>query len=205
MSSKQTSARSRGISRFCCRAASTTPTTAMLLTAKIAVGASDSARSRRVASQATSGSIALDATTRSGANSPPALTLEIALGVAEDDVEGRATRNLFDAAHDQGEERVGDVGDDHAERTRLPLDQPAGQPVRHVTELGDRRLHALARIDADSGSFVDHARDGHRRDASVPRNIVNRHFHGVLLIAQTSEKYHTGPRRSASTALSRSG
>jgi len=109
-----------------------------------------------------------------------ALALEIALRVAEDDVVARAPGDLFDTAHDEGEERVGDVRHNHPEGARLTLDQAARETVGHVTELGDRRLHAPARIDADAGTFVDHARDGHRGDARVVRNVVNRHSHSCV-------------------------
>ena len=121
-----------------------------------------------------------------------ALALEVALRVAEDDVVAGAPGDLLDAADDEGEERVGDVRHDHSEGARLALDQPAGEPVGDVAELRDRRLHAPARVGTDAGAVVDDARNGHRRNTGVARNVVDRHSHGrVIAAGWAGDRYHT--------------
>src|SRR5207247_11189425 len=101
-----------------------------------------------------------------------ALALEVALGIAEDDVVAGAPRDLLYTPHDEREEGVRYVRDDDAERVRPALDQPAREAVRHVAELLDRRLDAAARPVADPAAVVDHPRHGHRGHAAVPCAVV---------------------------------
>jgi hypothetical protein len=108
------------------------------------------------------------------------LALELALRVAQDDVVARPPGDLFDAADDESEERIGDIGDDHAERVRLPLDQAAREPARDVAEFRDRGLYALAGGVADARALVDDARNSHRRDAGVDRHVVDRRSHRLV-------------------------
>ena len=103
------------------------------------------------------------------------LALEVALAVTEDHVPAVAPGDVLGAAHDQGEERVSDVGDDHPDRLA------ADDAPRDVSELGDRRLDPAPRLVADPGLAVDHARHRHRRDAGEPGNVANRRLHRVTV------------------------
>src|SRR5215211_4722968 len=103
-----------------------------------------------------------------------ALHGEITAGVAEDHAVAGAPGDVLRAAHDQGEERVRHVGDDHRERSRPPGAETARQAAGHVAELADRVLDTPPRAGAHECAVVDHARDGHGRHAGAPRHISNR-------------------------------
>jgi hypothetical protein len=95
--------------------------------------------------------------------------------VAEDHAVVGAASDILGPAHDQGEERIRHVGDDQGECSRLLPDQPAGEAARDVAELGDGLLDPPPRLGADPFAPVDHARDGHRRDAGEPCHVLDRH------------------------------
>ena len=75
---------------------------------------------------------------------------QVALAVAEEDAVAGPPRRGLGAAHDRREERVDDVGHDQADRLRLLRDQAAGDPVRHIVELGDRFLDLALRLGVDA-------------------------------------------------------
>ena len=100
-----------------------------------------------------------------------ALTLEIGLSVAENDVVAGAPGRLLRSTDNEGEERVRDVRDDHADRVRRPLDQAAREPVGDISELRDRALHAAARLVTHAGAVIEHPRDRHRGDADLASDI----------------------------------
>ena len=71
------------------------------------------------------------------------LTVRKPVRVAEQDVEAARGRGVLDAAEQGGEERVGDVRDDHGEHLGLAQLQPAGDPVGLVPGLAEERLDPL--------------------------------------------------------------
>ena len=94
-------------------------------------------------------------------------------------------RDVLGAAHDLGKERVGDVGDDHAERLRLLPGEAAGEQVRLIAERGDRRptrafsaglTNALSLRTADTVATETRARAGDvvdvRHETSRPKRTV---------------------------------
>ena len=72
------------------------------------------------------------------------LLLQVLVRVGQDDrVAGRA-RDILHSAHHRGEERVGDIGDDHSDDRRRPPAQVPGLRVRVVSELCHRGESDLA-------------------------------------------------------------
>jgi hypothetical protein len=65
--------------------------------------------------------------------------------------------------------------------------QVARRDVRRITELFDRRLHALARCSLYVGIATEGARDGHGRYTGVFRNFM----HGHRITAPSGRSFHT--------------
>ena len=128
------------------------------------------------------------------------LALEVALGVAEDYVVTGSPRHLFGAADDEGEEGVRDVRHDQTDRAGLLPDQPAGEVVRHVAEVGDRRFDAPSGLLADARMLVDHAGHGHRRDTGPCCHLTHRHAHRTRALS-VSEPVVRIPRKTDYTSL----
>jgi hypothetical protein len=80
---------------------------------------------------------------------------------------------VFGAADDFGKKRVGDVGDDHADRLRALLRHAARQQIRLVAERGHGGLDAAFQIGADERAVVQHRRDGGDRHAGAFGDVVN--------------------------------
>jgi hypothetical protein len=108
----------------------------------------------------------------------PALALDVGLRVTEDHVVAGAPGDLLRAAYDEGEERVGDIGDDQSDRPGPATGQAAREAVRDVARLGDGSLDSAARILAHA-AVVDHARDRHRGNARLRRDLSHRHPHAA--------------------------
>ena len=68
------------------------------------------------------------------------LLLQVVVAAGDEQRVAGGVGGVFGAADDLGKERVGDVGDDHAERLRALLGHAAREQVRLVAERGDGRL-----------------------------------------------------------------
>ena len=103
-----------------------------------------------------------------------ALSLGIAVRVAEQDAEPALPRRLLEALEDPREEAVGDVRDDHRQHEALPCLQPARQRVRLVARLLQQGLDALSggRADPEIWVVVGNPRDGGRMDARAGRQLL---------------------------------
>ena len=104
-----------------------------------------------------------------------ALSFEISVAVAEDHVAAIAPRDVLGASDDEGEERVRNIGDDHAHRL-APGDSPWD-----VAEFRDRTLDAAPRRLADPRLTIDDTRHRHRRDLRQTGNIADGDAHCMLL------------------------
>ena len=75
---------------------------------------------------------------------------QVAFAVAQEKPKASLACGHLGAADDRGEERVGDVGNDQAERLRLARDQPPGHAVRDIVEGLDSSLDLALRLGVDS-------------------------------------------------------
>ena len=112
-----------------------------------------------------------------------ALEPQVALAVAEEHAVAGAPGRGLGAAHHRREERVDDVGHDQPDGLGLLRHEPAGDAVRHVVERRDRLLDPALGLGVDAGAAVDDPRDGHRRDAGAPADIMQGDGQSALLLA----------------------
>jgi hypothetical protein len=108
-----------------------------------------------------------------------ALLLRAVVGVAEEHRQAGAVGDVLDAAGDVGEERVGDVEHDQADRAAAPGAQVAGGLVAHEAEDGDRGQHPLAGRRADRIGPVEDVADRPDRDPGVLGDVADARGHGV--------------------------
>jgi hypothetical protein len=71
------------------------------------------------------------------------VAVRVVLGVRQQHRVAALPERRLGALDDLGEQRVGDVADDEADRARLPAAQRLGEQVGLVAELGHDRHHLL--------------------------------------------------------------
>ena len=101
-------------------------------------------------------------------------------------------RAILDAANHLGPERIGDVGGDHAERSRLLCREAPCQQVRLVFQLANRARDAVLQAGTHIGAGVDDGRDRRQRDLRLAGHVVDGR-HG----AQSSRSHRRPAKRFA--------
>ena len=99
--------------------------------------------------------------------------LEVVVAAGDQQGVAGGVRGVFGAAHHFGEERVGDVGHDHAEGLGALLGHAARQQVGLIAERFDRRLDAALQVVADERAVVEDRRHGGHRDAGTLGDVVD--------------------------------
>ena len=87
---------------------------------------------------------------------------------------------LVRAADDLRVELAVQVRQHQAQHVALPQHQPAGEDVRPVPQLRNRRFDPLASIDVHQVPPIQHARDGADRHVGLLRNVLDRSSHEQL-------------------------
>ncbi len=82
-------------------------------------------------------------------------------------------RQLLDAMHQRGEERVGEVGDDDADGARLLPAQAGGEVIGPVAKLRHRRQHALLAVVGNRAAAGQHVGHRRRRDRGQLRDVAD--------------------------------
>ena len=103
------------------------------------------------------------------------LPLRILVGVGEDRREAELVERVLDADRQFGEERVGQVADDHADEVGRSGAQARGAAVIDVAERLHRPRDALARRLGDQLAARQHERNRRLGDAGVARDVDDRH------------------------------
>ena len=103
-----------------------------------------------------------------------ALARGVAVGVGEQQRELLGLQRVLDAAHEAGEERVLDVGDDDADGVGGAGAEVAGDLVGPVLQLAHGVPDALRELAADELGAREHARDSGGRDVGLPGDLVDR-------------------------------
>ena len=103
----------------------------------------------------------------------PPLTPRVARAVAEQDHAAGGVDLVLHAARDVGEERVGGVDDDQADRPATTGSQLAGGLVADEAQPVDHRLDALERLGSDRLRPVEHVRHGAHGDACGVRHVLD--------------------------------
>src|SRR5258708_4982801 len=84
--------------------------------------------------------------------------------------------HLFNRLDHLAVKRVGNVGNHQTDRQGPPRAQAPGHIARVITQVIDRLQHALACFQRNrAGAVIDDVRDGGRRHAGAPGDIVTRH------------------------------
>ena len=125
-----------------------------------------------------------------------ALAVGVAVAAADERAIPVRLEALFEAARQDGIERVRDVGKDQRDHVRLPGPEAPGRTTRPVAERVDRTLDPLARAGRDGPLPRKDVRDGGLAHLGVPSDINDR-------AARLSRKpFHSGERRPARRSLS---
>ena len=104
------------------------------------------------------------------------------VAVAQDDREARLARLVLHAAGQVGEERVGHVEHDQADRPAPAGPQLAGRLVPDEAEFPDRGVHPVPRRPGDDFWPVEHVGDRGDGDAGVRRDIPDADRHAYPLL-----------------------
>jgi hypothetical protein len=78
----------------------------------------------------------------------------------EDHAPAQLARLLLDAGQELGRPKQLEAAGHNAQELAALGDQATRNPIRQIAQLGDRRLHAFARLLCDVGMTVEDARDG---------------------------------------------
>ena len=97
----------------------------------------------------------------------------IVVGIAEDEAVTVGKGNVFRAAYEGREERVGDIGDDHADEVGLDFAQTAGELTGLVTGKFHGFENALPQRLSDNRRAVENIGDGAERTAGALRNLLH--------------------------------
>ena len=129
-----------------------------------------------------------------------ALALGVVVGVGDQRRVAGLLEPVLDPAHDRREQRVGEVGDEHADRVRPARLQPARDRVRPVAERLGRLDHAQRRllVDQPPRLRVQRARHRARVHGREPRDVAQRRRGGA---AGHARHYARGCSRSRTAPL----
>ena len=99
--------------------------------------------------------------------------LQKPVAVTEQNTVAALLRRILGPAHQHGEKWVGDIGDDHTERTCTFVGQALGEGIGPVIQLEDGGIHAFFKRGAHMTLVVDDRRHGEDGDPCFARYIVN--------------------------------
>ena len=103
-----------------------------------------------------------------------ALSLMIFIRVGEDRHETQPIKRILDADGEFGEERVGQIADDHADKVGGRRAKTGGAAIVDITETLHRLFDALPRFALHEGGVAQDQRHGRLRHASGARDIDHR-------------------------------
>src|ERR1700722_15636278 len=103
-----------------------------------------------------------------------ALSFMVFIRIGEDRHETQPIKRILDADGEFGEERVGQIADDHADKVGGRRAKTGGAAIVDITETLHRLFDALPRFALHEGGVAQDQRHGRLRHASGARDIDHR-------------------------------
>src|SRR5580700_7954522 len=96
------------------------------------------------------------------------------VAVTEENTVAALLRRVLGAAHQHWEKRVGDIGNDYAQRSGTLVSQALGQRIGAVVQFDDGRIDTFLQRRTDVTLVIDDRGDGENGYSCFARYIINR-------------------------------